>query len=368
MTVSRLNQARTEQRNTTSADPGQSMALPRRRASHELPRLLPRGSHFIDMDMAYGNIPPDLADRYDLDPAYLEQKNKMRARALVHRVEDLLDEAHCVQHSAKAIIVHLQENPDAAAAVALTLGELAAALSKMSPAFIGFLKGGSPAVFALLASPQFLIASGVAVGVTVVMFGGWKIVKKNKEARTTREALAFEGAGLLNQPAPSNTGSTFSAGVDEALVIKEELSTIETWRRGIASAGEDGNVDLELITPTADRATRGKDDDLKSRKSSTSHKTHRSKRDTKSRLEGKASRKANSKVNDGAQSELGRRKRNTPEVVEVRPTQQGGSKSEDDEKQLVLRPKSQRHGKNMLQALFRHKEKRKDGQLVLAKR
>jgi delta 1-pyrroline-5-carboxylate dehydrogenase len=61
------------------------------------------------------------------------------AKALTRKVEFLLDEAHCLQHSATSTISHLQKNPDAAAAVALTLTELSGVVAKMSPAFLGLL-------------------------------------------------------------------------------------------------------------------------------------------------------------------------------------------------------------------------------------
>ncbi|KAG6031977.1 hypothetical protein E4U41_007363, partial [Claviceps citrina] len=152
----------------------QSTLVPRRRSEPGMATHDDTGDG-IDMHLAYGDVPPDLADRVDLDPALA---GEYQAKQLVRRVERLLDEAHCVQHSATAMIKHLQETPDAAAAVALTLAELSSAVANMSPSFIGLLRTGSPAVFALLASPQFLIGTGIAVGLTVVMFGGWKIVQR----------------------------------------------------------------------------------------------------------------------------------------------------------------------------------------------
>ncbi|KAH7027933.1 uncharacterized protein B0I36DRAFT_365062 [Microdochium trichocladiopsis] len=222
----------------------------------------------IDMDLAYGNIPPDLADRVDLDPAYQAAAKEHKAQALVRKVEAMLVEANCLHHTAQHTIKHLQENPEAAAAVALTLAELSAIVGKMSPAFLGALKGGSPAIFALLASPQFMIAAGVAVGMTVVMFGGWKIVKKVKEqqqAALPATPMAFEGQHLPVRPPYPITEQQY----DEALVIEEELSTIESWRRGIAPFGEDESADLELISPEADRAIRSQygGDDARSERS-----------------------------------------------------------------------------------------------------
>ena len=233
----------------------------------------------IDMDLAYGELPPDLEHRVDLDPEHQRRQQQQQppvdqeqqAKDLAEKVENLLTEAHCVHHTANHIIEHLHNNPDAAAAVALTLAELSAILGKVSPSFLTILKGGSPAVFALLASPQFLIAAGLTVGVTVVMFGGWKIVKRIKEEqaamRVAAQPMPMEAAPYPPQqqvPYPATEyGETYYEGeeaphdrFDEALVLEEELSSIETWRRGIVPFGEDERADLELISPNADRAMR----------------------------------------------------------------------------------------------------------------
>ncbi|KAK4119065.1 hypothetical protein N657DRAFT_684747 [Parathielavia appendiculata] len=230
----------------------------------------------IDMDLAYGNIPPDLAFRVDLDPnagsPEQQQQDPQEAQALtlMDRIESFLEEAQCVHHTASTMIEHLQRNPEAAAAVALSLAELSTLIGKMSPAFLGFLKGGSPAVFALLASPQFLIGTSIAVGVTVVMFGGWKIVKRIAAAKTLEAPFEMRAAGVVSEaPAAEKVaalphaaaGATSAASYDEALVLREveELSSIETWRRGIVPFGGDEDresADVELMSREAERALR----------------------------------------------------------------------------------------------------------------
>jgi hypothetical protein len=181
------------------------------------------------MNLAYGALPPDLA------PAQMDTEKEIELAATMSKLDALLIEAHCLQHSATAIITNLQANPEAMAAVALTLAEISNLLTKMSPGIITALKSSSPAVFALLASPQFLIAGGVALGVTVVMFGGYKIIKKmqaNTEAK--KEANRME----------------------EALVYEGDLGSIDTWRRGIADVEAQSvstSVDGEFITPEAAR-------------------------------------------------------------------------------------------------------------------
>lgn len=263
----------------------------------------------IDMNLAYGDMPPDLDSRFDLDSPVAdgeEQKEQKEAKVktLIDYIESLLDEAQCIHHTASSIIAHLQDSPEAAAAVALTLAELSALLAKLSPVFLGIVKGGSPAVFALLASPQFLIGTSIAVGITVVAFGGWKIVKRITDGKqafevggSAQEQHQYKPpagpalAGVRLQSLPPAVGSTapsvVSDGFDEALVLEEELSSIESWRRGIVAPSdyEDGSgdlqrgseVDAELISPEAMRSRIG-DDDARTLRSVRTHLTSRSSR------------------------------------------------------------------------------------------
>jgi hypothetical protein len=184
------------------------------------------------MDLAYGDYHPT-----SIAPIVHGAEEK-ELLSLVDRARFLLDEANCAQHSVKAIIEHLQKNPDAMAAVALTLAEISNIAAKMAPGALTALKGSAPAVFALLASPQFLIAAGVGIGVTVVMLGGYKIIKKIK----AKNAAGKEGS------------------MDEALEIDgEEVGRINAWRRGIVPTDDADSevlsvgtsVDGEFITPIA---------------------------------------------------------------------------------------------------------------------
>jgi hypothetical protein len=195
----------------------------------------PNMSNDIDMHLAYGDIHPD--DLVIHRPPTSASK-EAKLKGLMTKLDKLMLEAHCIQHSAATIIATLQANPEAMAAVALTLAEISNLLSKMGPGVLTALRGGSPAIFALLASPQFLIAGGVAVGVTVVMFGGYKIIKKIRaDAAEKKEA----------------------SRMDEALVYEGDLSSIESWRRGIAEEEARSiatSVDGEFITPEAARVRR----------------------------------------------------------------------------------------------------------------
>lgn len=358
MAVSKRDLAHVEMRSAMAPGP----MVSRTRSAAELTLHKPRKE--IDMDLAYGNVPPDLEYRTDLDPR--GGGDERHATDLVHRVEGLLDEAKCVHHSATATMTHLQQNPDAAAAVALSLAELSSLVKKTSPAFLTLMKSASPAVFSLLASPHFLIGSSIAVGVTVVCFGGWKIVQRVKEAQAAREALAYEGVPM-DRPAPMRTQSEYSAGVDEALIIDDDLSSIETWRRGIVPYGEDESADFELITPTADRVTKEnyKDDfDMKSRRStrtSKTHESHRSHRSSKSHRDDKDRgshrdesdrRSRRSGTESIAGSERSHRSSKKTKAIE------DGRSSRGDDMSLVIRPKPHRQSSNMLKALFKTKKER----------
>jgi hypothetical protein len=95
-----------------------------------------------------------------------------RSNSLGHVYEELnrlakglLVEADCVHRSATVTIAHLQKNPEAMAAVALTLAEISRLVSNMAPGVIASLRTSAPMIFSLLASPQFLIGAGVGIWV-----------------------------------------------------------------------------------------------------------------------------------------------------------------------------------------------------------
>ncbi len=402
---------------TPVSTPRQSMLVHRPRSDSSL-RKKPKE---IDMNLAYGSIPPDLESRVDLDPNYKNspELQEEHARTLMGRVEGLLVEAQCVHHTATAIISHLQANPEAAAAVALTLAELSALLGKMSPAFLGVVKGGSPAVFALLASPQFLIAAGVAVGVTIVMFGGWKIVKRIKEANKEKQQQAFEAEQPTGGPEPVPNGGQapppmqpggygFAQGMaygggpgtfDEALVLEEELSTIETWRRGIAPFGDSETADIELMSPEAERTIlerhRDRENDeidpsdsvSRSGRTSRTHRTSKSHRTSKGRrgsdhgrgesemVPERKSSKAFTKDRERDRDDRGSRSGRSegshkssrhgsisdskrPERISHKAIEDGSRKA-DNTLEAVLRPKEKKNN-SMLRTLFKKKKNKED--------
>ena len=190
------------------------------------PRSPARSNSVPDLDLAYGELPPDLV------MAKYKNNDEMELKEKISKVKLMLDEAHCVQYSVTSVVASLQKNPEAMAAVALTLAEISNLATKMAPGALMALKSSAPAVFALLLSPEFLIAGGVAVGVTVVAFGGYKIIKKIKANKKAKE----------------------DPGMDEMLEIGGDLSRIENWRRGISDAAASSvgtSVEGEFITPQA---------------------------------------------------------------------------------------------------------------------
>ncbi|KAF7950147.1 hypothetical protein EAE96_007442 [Botrytis aclada] len=219
----------------------------------------------IDMDLAYGD-----AHHFESDPEpeyeepIVPQQLPAELDETMSKLDTLLIEAQCLHHTATAIMSNLQANPEAMAAVALTLAELSSLLTKMSPSILPMLKASSPAIFALLASPQFLIAGGVALGVTVVMFNGFKIIKK---LQATPEKTLEAPMAMQALPATPNYPDTpgfmepqdMHHKYEEAMpyeAYEEELSSIDIWRRGIADAEIESvgtSVDGEYITPTAAR-------------------------------------------------------------------------------------------------------------------
>jgi hypothetical protein len=203
-------------------DPRQVM----RRSFTEPPR--PSSAESYDEHLAYGEMPPPVPYRNDED-----------IRVKMTAVNRMLMEADCLKYTATSMIEHLQKNPDKMAAVGMALAEISSLVAKSAPGALGGLKVAFPAVMALLASPEFLIAGGLAVGVTVIMFGGYKIIKKIKDAGKASEE-------------------------DEQTQMRElesELSRVDMWRRGVADASahgsragsKAGSVEGELITPGAHR-------------------------------------------------------------------------------------------------------------------
>lgn len=215
--------------------------------------LRPSRSHdSFDSDLAYGDDPL-LSSTTVAPPGAIATEDELRTK--MSGLQRLLQEAECAQYSAKAVITSLEKNPDAMAAVALTLAEISNLATKMAPGALMALKGSFPVIIGLLLSPEFLIAGGVALGVTVVSFGGYKIVKRLK----LKKARKLEDAD-----GKSRAGEESEEEEDEQLELEElsQLDRIDQWRRGIylpAGADEQSvatSVEGEFVTPKAGKMLR----------------------------------------------------------------------------------------------------------------
>ena len=248
----------------------------------------PRSASHIDMDLAYGEMPPNLMVSARQDEAELS--------GLVGRVKGLLDEADCVQHSVTATMANLQKNPDAMAAVALTLAEISNLVKKMAPGALMSIRRAAPTVFALLSSPQFLIAAGLGVGITVVAFGGYKIIKKIQAKKEEEESM------------------------EQMLVLGSDVSRIENWRQGIAdeeSRSIGTSVEGEFITPVAANLSRInlRDDEAERPRRKL---TRSSPREAKS-VKSSGSRHSKSSRNNGGKAKESTRERKKGKEIKLSP-------------------------------------------------
>lgn len=178
-----------------------------------------------DSNLAYGEMPPPLPARPN--DAETELKSKMVS------LTRMLEEADCLKYTASSIIKSLEDNPEKMAAVALTLAEISNLLTRLGPPALASMKGTFPTIIALLACPEFAIAIGVGVGLTVVALGGYKIIKKIK-----------------SKPAEAKPQ------VEELEDVGCDINSIEAWRRGIEFPDDQSigtSVEAELITPSAAR-------------------------------------------------------------------------------------------------------------------
>lgn len=96
---------------------------------------------------------------------------------LLMQLQNTIDEMSCITAGIGALISELQKVPDTLAVVGLTLAEISAIVAKISPAAIMGLKSAFPVIFGLLGSPQFAVVAGVGIAATVVVLGGYRIIK-----------------------------------------------------------------------------------------------------------------------------------------------------------------------------------------------
>ncbi|KAI5306395.1 hypothetical protein KEM56_001096 [Ascosphaera pollenicola] len=134
----------------------------------------------IDTDLAFGEYHAETFEQ-------IHRNAEEDMKGLMAKTQQMLIEAKCAEASAVATINHLQSNPEAMAAIALTLAEASKLAKNVGPHILNALKVAFPSAFALLACPQFLVASSVGIGITIVMIGGYKIIKRIKAACTDED-------------------------------------------------------------------------------------------------------------------------------------------------------------------------------------
>ncbi|KAK6508009.1 hypothetical protein TWF481_006428 [Arthrobotrys musiformis] len=98
--------------------------------------------------------------------------------ALFTQVQDIIDHAAATQASVVTLVDALRREPETLAMVGLTLAEISTIVAKLSPAALAGVQLNWPVVFAFLSSPQFAIVAGGVIGTTVILMGGYKIIKK----------------------------------------------------------------------------------------------------------------------------------------------------------------------------------------------
>ena len=112
-----------------------------------------------------------------LGPAILNDPTVMAVQALLTRVQSIIDEIQCWAVGLSTLITELQKTPETFAAVGLSLAEIAQLVTHITPAAAIILKSGFPTIFALISSPHFTFVVGVGAAATVVVLGGYKIVR-----------------------------------------------------------------------------------------------------------------------------------------------------------------------------------------------
>ncbi|EPS43738.1 hypothetical protein H072_2255 [Dactylellina haptotyla CBS 200.50] len=119
-------------------------------------------------DLALPPLPP----RPEID------EEEDHVTALFTQVQDIIDHAAAAQSSVITLVDALRRDPETLAMVGITLAEISTVIAKLSPAALAGFKLSWPVVFSFLASPQFAIVAGVGIGTTIILLGGYKIIKK----------------------------------------------------------------------------------------------------------------------------------------------------------------------------------------------
>jgi hypothetical protein len=127
-------------------------------------------------------------------PALFHDPAVLAVQEMLARVQSLIDEISCWTAGISTLISELQKTPEILAQVGLSLAEISQTITHIAPGAAIFLKSAFPTVFALLGSPQFAVVAGVAGAATVVILGGYRIVKKFIAGADENLKLANEDA------------------------------------------------------------------------------------------------------------------------------------------------------------------------------
>jgi hypothetical protein len=127
----------------------------------------------------------------DLAPALFSDPSVVAIQTLLARVQSFIDEIQCLSAGLTTLITELQKTPETFAAVGLSLAEIAQMLTHIAPAATIVLKSTFPTIFALISSPHFAVVAGVAGAATVVVLGGYKIVKNIMAGADDNLRLAY---------------------------------------------------------------------------------------------------------------------------------------------------------------------------------
>jgi len=127
----------------------------------------------------------------DMAPALFNDPSVVAVQSLLARVQSIIDEINCITFSLTTLLTELQKTPETFAAVGLSLAEIANMVTHIAPTALVFLKTAFPTVFALLSSPHFAVIAGVAGAATVIVLGGYKIVKSIMAGADVNMALAY---------------------------------------------------------------------------------------------------------------------------------------------------------------------------------
>lgn len=160
------------------------------------------------------NIPSDVLD---MAPAIFNDPSVRAVSDVLAHVQSLIDELACWTAGITTLISELQKRPDMIAAVGLSLAEISQMITKIAPVALPLLKGSFPTIFALISSPHFAVVAGIGAAATVVVLGGYKIVKNVMAGAQENYDLAY-GEDVDDDEAPPH-GEILGEVMEDHLIM-----------------------------------------------------------------------------------------------------------------------------------------------------